>query len=101
MSSKPSKALASKLRDLDWSMPTKSDLNREEASREPSPWETFDPDAPLTEFSFADWTKISDRELEEMISSLGGWTVKTDFILALRRGLGVHHAGMNRQYRQM
>jgi superfamily II RNA helicase len=76
------------------------DLAREEANRETSPWESFDPDAPLAEFSFADMTKISKEELESHLSSLRWQHCKPELINALRRGLGVHHAGMNRQYRQ-
>lgn len=79
---------------------SKLDLAREEANRESSPWESFDPEAPLTEFSFADTTKISKEELESRLGSLKWQKCKPALINALRRGLGVHHAGMNRQYRQ-
>ena len=80
---------------------TKSDLAREEASRELSPWDSFDPDAPLAEFSFADVTKISQSELDNLLKSLQWTDLKPAFINGIRRGLGVHHAGMNRQYRQV
>lgn len=76
------------------------DLAREEANRETSPWESFDPDAPLAEFSLADMTKISKEELESHLNSLKWQRCKPELLNALRRGLGVHHAGMNRQYRQ-
>ena len=76
------------------------DLAREEANRDTSPWESFDPEAPLSEFSLADMTKISREELEGHLNSLRWQRCKPELINALRRGLGVHHAGMNRQYRQ-
>jgi superfamily II DNA or RNA helicase len=79
---------------------SKLDLAREEANRDTSPWESFDPDAPLAEFSLADPSKISREELESHLNSLKWQRCKPELLNALRRGLGVHHAGMNRQYRQ-
>lgn len=36
-----------------------------------------------------------------MVHSLSNDKVASWLVDALRRGLGVHHAGMNRRYRQM
>ncbi|KAI0008241.1 P-loop containing nucleoside triphosphate hydrolase protein [Xylariaceae sp. FL0662B] len=80
---------------------SKLDLLREDANQEASPWDSFDPDAPLSQFSFADSTKISNTELEERLDTLKGLPIRPQVIEALRRGLGIHHAGMNRQYRQV
>ncbi|KAI1382467.1 P-loop containing nucleoside triphosphate hydrolase protein [Hypoxylon crocopeplum] len=80
---------------------SKLDMIREDASQEESPWKGFDPDAPILQFSFADSTKISKSELEERLNTLKPHNIRPHFIEALRRGLGVHHAGMNRQYRQV
>ncbi|KAL2883508.1 hypothetical protein SGCOL_001191 [Colletotrichum sp. CLE4] len=80
---------------------TQADLVREDASRDISPWEGFDPKAPLPQYNFADTTKLTVEELEARIRSLDDLGIKPRFIDALRRGLGVHHAGMNRQYRQV
>ncbi len=80
---------------------TKLDVLRDKTSEEDSPWKRFDPDAPIAEFSFADDTKISKQELEDRIRSLKYQNIRRQFIDGLRRGLGVHHAGMNRQYRQV
>ncbi|KAI1413491.1 P-loop containing nucleoside triphosphate hydrolase protein [Hypoxylon sp. FL1857] len=80
---------------------SKLDMAREIGSQEESPWNSFDPDAPLPEFSFADTTKISKAELEERLDTLQYHNISPHFIEALRRGVGVHHAGMNRQYRQV
>jgi ATP-dependent RNA helicase DDX60 len=82
-------------------LPTKLEMAREEASKEISIWETFNPAAPVEMFSFADKTKFSNTELEETLASLKGENIDENFIDAIRRGLGVHHAGMNRKYRQM
>ncbi|KAK4151852.1 DEAD/DEAH box helicase [Chaetomidium leptoderma] len=79
----------------------KAHSEREAASRDVSKWETFDPNAPLAQFSFADTTKISSEELEERLQTIRTGTVPQPFIEALRRGVGIHHAGMNRQYRQV
>jgi hypothetical protein len=80
---------------------TRLDLAREEANREMSPWESFDPNVPLAEFSFADMFKISKEQLESYLDRLRWQGCKPALLNALRRGLGVHHAGMNRQYRQV
>ncbi|KAI1213214.1 P-loop containing nucleoside triphosphate hydrolase protein [Annulohypoxylon truncatum] len=80
---------------------SKADMMREMASQEQSPWASFDPDAPLSQFSFADTTKMTQAELDERLDTLRGHNIKPYLIRALRRGLAVHHAGMNRQYRQV
>ncbi|RYP47761.1 hypothetical protein DL768_006229 [Monosporascus sp. mg162] len=79
----------------------KFELIRDKASQEDSPWKTFNPDDPIVEFSLADNTKISKEELDSRIGTLEGHAIKPRFIKALHRGIGVHHAGMNRQYRQV
>jgi hypothetical protein len=98
---KPSTKSTSKGKDADEPGLTKAELDREEASREADPLESFDPNDAMPEFSFADSTKISHQELETMLKPLKWVDMDKDIILALRRGLGVHHAGMNRKYRQM
>ena len=79
----------------------KAELQREAASREVSKWESFDPDAPLAQFNFADTGKASNEEVEERIRSIYSTSVRPWLIKALYRGIGVHHSGMNRQYRQV
>lgn len=76
------------------------DVDNERLQDDPSIWTTFDPNAPLSQFSFADETKLTKSELEEMIYSLRFKEINPDIVEALRRGIGVHHAGMNRKYRQ-
>lgn len=68
---------------------------------DPSTMANFDPQAPLSSFSFADHTKFPASELEESIWSLRYKDIDPRIIDALRRGIGVHHAGMNQKYRQI
>ncbi len=80
---------------------SKLDLAREEGTRERSKWEGFNPEAPVDRFSFADRTKLTSEELEEAIRGLKWARLPPYLIDGLRRGLAVHHAGMNRRYRQL
>ncbi|TPX68405.1 hypothetical protein SpCBS45565_g03162 [Spizellomyces sp. 'palustris'] len=67
-------------------------------------WEaTFDPEAPLAAFSFAGLkSNLSPSEIDAEIAELRRrGRVDPKLCSALRRGIGVHHAGMNLQYRQL
>ncbi|KAK8016060.1 DEAD/DEAH box helicase [Apiospora rasikravindrae] len=97
---KQSKA-ASKGTDEAGNGATKHGLLREKIDYEPSHWTSFDPDAPIAEFTLADHTKISRDELEKSLRDLQWLKISTRLISALKRGVGVHHAGMNRRYRQI
>ncbi|KAL9476551.1 hypothetical protein ACSS6W_006392 [Trichoderma asperelloides] len=83
----------------DGSRTSKLEQLREEADADISPWESFKPNDPLEQFNFADTTKMQMSEVLEMMASLQG-QVSHWLLSALRRGLGVHHAGLNREYRQ-
>ncbi|TFB04273.1 hypothetical protein CCMA1212_003805 [Trichoderma ghanense] len=78
---------------------SKDEQLRQEASVEISRWASFDPDEPLERFSFADTTKMQASEVHGIVEPLktkvGRWKID-----ALRRGLGVHHSSLNREYRQ-
>ncbi len=89
-----------KTRGQDGEDVSKLDMMRD-ASVEVSKWDSFDPDAPLERFSFADGKKITASELEPLVERLVRANVQPEIIAALRRGIAVHHAGMNRNYRQM
>ncbi|KAF5966917.1 dead deah box helicase [Fusarium coicis] len=80
---------------------SKLEIAREEGSVEISPWESFDPEAPLDHFSFADTKKMQQKDLDDLLLRLNPKKVQPWLIDALRRGLGVHHAGMNLQYRRI
>ncbi|RGP64985.1 dead deah box helicase [Fusarium longipes] len=75
--------------------------SREESSAKVSLWESFDLEAPLERFSFADTTKMQQADFDDTVLSLGSNKAPSWLINALCRGLGVHHAGINRRYRQM
>ncbi|KAG8944708.1 hypothetical protein FRC04_001607 [Tulasnella sp. 424] len=66
-------------------------------------WEdSFDPDDPLPEFSFAGpWSTYSKSEMEEDIEVLKGVGVQLWAMEALKLGIAVHHAGMSRKYRNL
>ena len=67
-------------------------------------WEaSFNPDDPLPQFSFAGRSPAFTKgDLEEEIQSLQRWASVPDWALrGLRRGIGVHHAGMNKHYRTL
>ncbi|KAI1287759.1 hypothetical protein F5Y03DRAFT_113782 [Xylaria venustula] len=80
---------------------TKQERMRETADTEVSRWESFDPEKPVEEFSFADYSRVAQSELEHFIDSLKDEHIRPHLFSALRRGIAVHHAGMNRRYRQV
>ena len=74
----------------------KTDAMMQAAEREHDRFESFNPADPSPGFTFADTKKCSKAEFLEEISYLD----PSPFVAALRRGVGIHHAGMNRKYRQ-
>ncbi|RXW18628.1 hypothetical protein EST38_g7226 [Candolleomyces aberdarensis] len=63
--------------------------------------ESFDPNRPLEDFSFIDYkSSYSLSELEESIPKSSGGAQQDHWAL-LRRGIGVHHDGMNKRYRSL
>ncbi|KAI3082951.1 hypothetical protein CBS147353_2546 [Aspergillus niger] len=96
---KPSK-VKSRVGDNDGNM-SKADKMRDTASAESSWHESFDPEKPIPRFSLADEKKLADSDFEEYAQALQQRQVPSWLIDALKRGIGVHHAGMNRKYRQV
>ncbi|KAF5637108.1 dead deah box helicase [Fusarium sp. NRRL 52700] len=80
---------------------SKLEIARQEGSIEISSWESFDPRAPLDHFSFANSKMMQQRDIDDLVVRLNPKKVQPWLIDALRRGLGVHHAGMNLQYRRI
>ncbi|KAH8731978.1 hypothetical protein GQ44DRAFT_755334 [Phaeosphaeriaceae sp. PMI808] len=78
---------------------TKQDQMREAANQEVSAFASFNPEKPLDGFHFADNKKLSQEELEDFAYQMRRRGVEEWLIDGLRRGIGVHHAGMNRKYR--
>lgn len=66
-----------------------------------SVWASFDPDSPMDGYHFADYTKAQASELVGYTKELRFRGIQPWLIDALGRGIGVHHAGMNRKYRQI
>ncbi|KAH7094191.1 P-loop containing nucleoside triphosphate hydrolase protein [Auriculariales sp. MPI-PUGE-AT-0066] len=63
---------------------------------------SFDPDYPLEQFSFAGGNAAYlQSELEQDIHELAWASVPKWAIAALRRGVAVHHSGMNKKYRSL
>lgn len=80
---------------------SKLDQQRDAGAADASEWDNFDPNAPQTGYHFADLTKVQRSEMEIYVKQLGRRNVAQWLIDALARGIGVHHAGMNRKYRQV
>ena len=79
---------------------SKNDTERESTEREGSQYDHFDPNAPREEFSFANLQKVEKAEMEGYARKFE-WQGIPDWLMrALTRGIGIHHAGMNRKYRQ-
>ena len=65
--------------------------------------ESFDPETPLPQFSFQSArSKKSGQELNADLADLRRWNDIPEWIVScLRRGIGVHHSGLNRKVRQL
>ncbi|ODM18496.1 hypothetical protein SI65_06367 [Aspergillus cristatus] len=78
---------------------SQNESNPDPAEYERHPFDGFDPDRPLEQFSFAgirgqDWEK-----LKKDIDELKRFNINPVLLEALTRGIGVHHAGLNKRYR--
>nr|POF06890.1 putative helicase [Quercus suber] len=82
-------------------MGSKLDQQRDASEQGIDAWESFDPEKPLDGYHFADHTRVQASELEIYVKQLGRRNVPQWLIDSIGRGIGVHHAGMNRKYRQV
>lgn len=99
---KPPKAVSkSKRREDEEDLGSKADRAQDAASSEVSPFASFDPEAPLDGFHFAVKHKVDSSELSSYFRQLKRRDVPDWLMTGLSRGIGVHHAGMNRKYRQV
>ena len=67
-------------------------------------WEaSFDPSEPSKDFSFAgNYVSVSKEDVENEIARLAQWSgVDKRILAALKRGIGIHHSGMNKGYRAL
>ncbi|KAI4131463.1 MAG: hypothetical protein LQ338_001205 [Usnochroma carphineum] len=79
---------------------SKADRMQEAASEEADPYANFSPDAAVTGFHFANIAKAEAAELAAIQKELNRRGLQPWLMESLMRGIGVHHAGMNRKYRQ-
>ena len=87
--------------DADDEAMSKADSVRDGASQEKHFYETFDPSKPINAYSFADNKKYESSLLQSDLQTLERRGLPAWLGECLKRGIGVHHAGMNRKYRQM
>ena len=80
---------------------TKADQVQDAANSDVDPWASFNPDDPIDGFHFAAKHKSEKAELATWFYQLKRRGVQPWLMDALSRGIGVHHAGMNRKYRQV
>lgn len=80
---------------------SKADKMYEAASRDADPFNGFDPDEPLDGFHFAVKHKAEAEELDSINRQFIRKGLASWLMAGLKRGIGVHHAGMNRKYRQV
>ena len=97
----PKTAAAKKGKAHDDDSESKADRVMDSASEEVSPYASFDPDSPVDGFHFAAKRKLVSSELTEYFRQLMRRGISPTLMEALTRGIGVHHAGMNRKYRQV
>ncbi len=80
---------------------TKADRAQDAANNDASPFTSFDPEAPLDGFHFAVKHKVESSELSRYFWQMKKRGLPNWLMEGLTRGIGVHHAGMNRKYRQV
>ena len=80
---------------------SKMDKIQDAASDEANPYANFDPEAPVDGFHFAARHKAEASELSMYYGQMKWRGLPPWLTDGLQRGIGVHHAGMNRKYRQV
>lgn len=79
---------------------SKADRMQDAASEEANPYANFSPDAAVNGFHFANIAKATNEDLSAIQKELSRRGLQPWLMESLTRGIGVHHAGMNRKYRQ-
>lgn len=102
-SKKPVKAVSKKKGkgDEDDDPSSKLDKMQDSAGDETNPYANFDPEAPVDGYHFAARQKAEVSELSRFFWQMNRRGLASWLTDALKRGIGVHHAGMNRKYRQV
>ena len=79
----------------------KADKLLDATSDDADPYAGFDPEDPVDGYHFAAKHKAEAGELAKYFGQLRWRNLPEHLIAGLKRGVGVHHAGMNRKYRQI
>ncbi|KAL8716680.1 MAG: hypothetical protein Q9225_006010 [Loekoesia sp. 1 TL-2023] len=79
---------------------SKAEKIQDAANEEVNPYANFDPNAAVDGFHFANVAKAEAAELAAIHRELDRRGLQPWLTESLTRGIGVHHAGMNRKYRQ-
>ena len=99
---KPPKSVSKSRRNEDEEdLGSKADRAKDAAGNDVSPFASFDPEAPLDGFHLAVKHKVDATELNSYFWQLRKRGLPDWLMKGLSRGIGVHHAGMNRKYRQV
>ena len=80
---------------------SKMDNIQDAASDEANPYANFDPETPADGFHFAARHRAEASELDMYYGQMKWRGLPPWLTDGLQRGIGVHHAGMNRKYRQV
>lgn len=80
---------------------SKMDKIQDAASDDANPYANFDPEAPVDGFHFAARHRAGISELNMYYGQMKWRGLPPWLTDGLQRGIGVHHAGMNRKYRQV
>ncbi|KAF3922981.1 hypothetical protein ABW20_dc0102888 [Dactylellina cionopaga] len=95
---KASKKKEKKKKGKDDDVDARKDEKNQDEKQEASKWASFDPNAPNEKFLF---TGKVNPDVEEDFKRLRKASIPEVFIIALRRGIGIHHAGLSRKLREV
>ncbi|KAK6337775.1 hypothetical protein TWF696_001255 [Orbilia brochopaga] len=95
---KAAKKKIKKSKSKDDDLDAMKEEQKKEQREEVSKWATFDPNAPHEKFLF---TGKANYDVEEDFRMLHKAGIPDVFISALRRGIGIHHAGLSRRLREV
>ena len=87
--------------DLNEEKETKADRMQDAANGAVNPLENFNPRDPVDGFHFAVKHKAEAKDFEQYIRLAWRFGLPAWQLEGLHRGIGVHHAGMNKRYRQI
>ena len=99
---RPAKVVSKKKGKGDRDDDPSSKMDRlQDTDEEANPYANFDPNAPVDGFHFAVRHRAPAAEMSQYFWQMKKRGLPPWLAIALQRGVGVHHAGMNRKYRQV